>query len=134
MTFDGLPQPDRCSTPHDLISYVDGTALFSVVVHQLNPADVILQVAGEIDLLAEPSLQDHVSTLLASRLERLIIDLSQVSFMCATGLSMLVNTRGTAAQQGTALKLRNPSRSATRPMEITGLDRLFDVLPPATEA
>ncbi|MBV8996484.1 MAG: STAS domain-containing protein [Pseudonocardiales bacterium] len=133
MASDRLPQPDRCSTPDDLRRGVDGTALFTVIVHQLNPADVILHIAGEIDLISEPSLQAHVSTLLASQPERLIIDLSQVSFMGATGLSMLIKTRGSAAQQGTALKLRNPSRFAVRPLEITGLDRLFDVLPSATE-
>lgn len=133
MASDRLPQPDRRSTSDDLIRYVDGAELFSVIVQQLNPADVILHVAGEIDLLAEPSLHAHVSTLLASRPERLIIDLSQVSFMGATGLSVLIKSRGAAAQQGTALKLRSPSRSAARPLQITGLDRMFDVLPPATD-
>jgi anti-sigma B factor antagonist len=133
MAADRLPQPNCRSTPEDLIEYVDGTELFSVIVHRLNPADVILHVAGEIDLLAEPVLYAHVSTLLARRPERLIIDLSQVSFMGATGLSLLIKTRGTAGQQGTALKLRSPSRSAARPLQITGLDRLFDVLPPATD-
>jgi anti-sigma B factor antagonist len=102
-------------------------------VQQRNPADVILHLVGEIDLLAEPSLQAHVSTLLASRPERLTIDLSQVSFMGATGLSVLIKAWGTAGQQGTALKLRSPSRSAARPLQITGLDRMFDVLSPATE-
>lgn len=133
MAADRLPQPDRRSTSDDLIRYVDGAEPFSVMVQQRNPADVILHLVGEIDLLAEPSLQAHVSTLLASRPERLIIDLSQVSFMGATGLSVLIKARGTAGQQGTALKLRSPSRSAARPLQITGLDRMFDVLSPATE-
>jgi anti-anti-sigma factor len=54
--------------------------------------------------------KSHVSTLLANRPECLIIDLSQVSFMGAAGLSVLIKARGTAAHQGTALKLRSLSR------------------------
>ncbi|WP_414687633.1 STAS domain-containing protein [Mycobacterium sp.] len=48
--------------------------------------------------------------MLANRPECLIIDLSQVSFMGAAGLSVLIKARGTAAHQGTALKLRSLSR------------------------
>jgi len=104
-----------------------------MIVAEPDPGDVIFHVSGEIDLLAEPSFQAHVGTLLASGPGCLIIDLSQVSFMGATGLSMLIRARGAAAQYGTAVKLRSPSPPAARPLEITGLNRLFDVLPPAPE-
>jgi anti-sigma B factor antagonist len=91
---------------------------------------VFLHVAGEIDLLAEPSLQHHLSEVFTNPPPCLIIDLSQVSFMGATGLSVLLRARHTATQHGTTLKLRSPSRRATRPLQITGLDRLFEILPP----
>lgn len=100
-----------------------------MIVAEPDPGDVIFHVTGEIDLLAELSFQAHVGTLLASGPGCLIIDLSQVSFIGATGLSMLIKARGTAARYGTAVKLRSPSPPAARPLEITGLDRLFDVLP-----
>jgi anti-sigma B factor antagonist len=128
-----LNQPGRTAAPGTHLRYVDGTELFSVVVPEPNSAEVYLHVAGDIDLLAEPSLQAHLSTLLANRPECLIIDLSQVSFMGATGLSVLIKARHAAALQGTKLRLQNPSRRAVRPLEIMGLDRLFEMQPPPTE-
>jgi anti-sigma B factor antagonist len=90
-------------------------------------------VAGEVDILTEPPLHDHVSKLLATRPQRLIIDLSRVSFLGAAGLSVLLSARYTAVQQGTILQLRGTNRHAVaRPLEITGLDRLFEILPPAS--
>lgn len=124
---------NRQNQPAALRNYVDGTELFSVIVHQSNPAELFCHVAGEIDLLAEPPLQAHLTKLLAHQPERLIIDLSQVSFMGATGLSVLIRTRRAATQQGTTLKLSNPSRHAARPLEIMGLHRLFEMVPAATE-
>jgi anti-sigma B factor antagonist len=124
---------DRLNQPIALRNYVGGTELFSVIVHQPNPTELFCHVAGEIDLLAEPPLQAHLNTLLANRPERLIIDLSQVSFMGATGLSVLIRARHTAVQQGTTLKLSNPSRHAARPLELMGFHRLFEMVPPVTE-
>jgi anti-sigma B factor antagonist len=90
-------------------------------------------VAGEIDLLTGPSLQDHLSQLLAHRPQCLVIDLHQVSSMGATGLSVLVTAWKTGAQLGSTLKLRNPSPRAARVLKLAGLDRLFEVCPPVTE-
>lgn len=53
--------------------------------------------------------------------------------MGATGLSVLIKARHTAAQDGITLKLRSPSRRAARPLELMGIDRLFEILPAATE-
>jgi anti-sigma B factor antagonist len=133
MPADRLNQPSRSSAPGTHLSYVGDAELFSMIVRDPNPAEVSLQVTGEIDLLAEPSLQAHLSALLADRPECLVIDLSQVSFMGATGLSVLVKAGHTAAQQGTTLKLKNPSQRAAHPLRIMGLDRLFEMVPPATE-
>lgn len=117
----------------DLLTDMDRTEVLSVTVPQPSRAEVPVHLTGEIDLLAEPALQAHVGTLLANRPECLIIDLSQVSFMGAAGLSVLIKARDTAAHQDTALKLQSLSRSAARPLQIMGLDRLFDLLSPDTE-
>jgi anti-sigma B factor antagonist len=115
------------------LGYVDGTELFSVIVHQPEPAVMVIHVAGEVDILTESPLHDHVSKLLTTRPQLMIIDLSRVSFLGAAGLSVLLSARETAVQQGTILQLRGTNRRAVaRPLEITGLDRLFEILPPAS--
>lgn len=124
------PQAGRPRPGPESLNYVDGTQLLSVTVHQPDHAVFVAQVAGEVDMLTGPPLEDHLNTLLATRPERLVIDLSQVSFMGSTGLSVLIAARNTAAEQGTALQLSGTSRRAVAvPLEITGLTHLFDTTP-----
>jgi len=118
---DKLPQPQR---PRP----VDTTGLLSVVVQELHHAILVIHIIGEVDMATGPALQDHVDRVLATRPQRLIIDLSQVSFMGSTALSVLLNARHVAAQQDTTVQLRGTDRRAVAvPLRITGVDRLFDV-------
>jgi anti-anti-sigma factor len=101
----GASQPTmRLEPGAEPLSDVDSTGLFSVIVRQPSPAVSVIHIAGEVDLLTGPLLHDHLSALLATRPECLIIDLSQVSFLGATGLTALINTRRAATQQGTTLR------------------------------
>jgi anti-anti-sigma factor len=132
---EGATQPASDSTPSgESVSYVVDTELFSVTVQQLDDAVLVVHVAGELDMLTGPSLQDHLSKLLATQPERLIIDLSGVSFLGSTGLEVLIKTKQTAAQQGTTLQLGGThQRAVARPLEITGLACLFQILPSDTQ-
>jgi anti-sigma B factor antagonist len=113
--------------------YVDATTALSVTVRQFEHAVVMIHVAGELDMLTGPPLKAHLDRLLSARPERLIIDLGQVAFLGSTGLAVLVDARHTACQQGTRLQLSGINhRPVTRPLQITGLDRVFEISPSAT--
>ena len=106
------------------------TAPFSVTLRWPTPAVVIIYVTGEIDMLTELSLQSSLKTAFATNPQRLIIDLSRVSFLGATGLSALIRAKQAAVEQGATLQLTIPNRRlVTRALTTTGLDRLFDILP-----
>jgi anti-sigma B factor antagonist len=100
-----------------------------VTVLQHDHAVVMVHVAGELDMPSAASLQSHLDQVLATQTERLIIDLSQVSFLGSTGLTVLANTKTAATKQGTRLQLRSVSSAAARPLQITELVYLFDILP-----
>jgi len=78
-------RPDSVVTADAVLSYVDGNDLLSVIVQHPTPTDVVIHVAGDIDLLTGPSLQDHLSNLLIDQPDSLIIDLRAISFIGATG-------------------------------------------------
>ncbi len=133
MSAEGAPQQpaDHPAQSAESLSYVDGAGRLSVIVQRPTHAVLLIHVAGEVDMLTGPLFEDHLNRLLATRPQRLIVDLSQVSFMGSTGLAILISTRHVARQQGTALQLRGTShRVVARPLALTGLDRLFDILPP----
>lgn len=111
-------------------SYLADTELLRVTVVQPEHAVVVAHLAGEADMLTGPSLQRHLFAALATQPKRLIVDLSQVSFMGATGLAVLIITKQAATQQGTTLQLRGVSRAAALPLQATELSYLFEMLPP----
>jgi anti-sigma B factor antagonist len=100
-----------------------------VAVLQHDQAIVVAQVAGEIDMLTGPALQSHLDTVLATRPARLIVDLSRVSFMGATALTVLINAKTIATHQHTTVQLRGLSRAVARVLQATGLTYLFEILP-----
>jgi anti-sigma B factor antagonist len=120
-------RPDSVVTADAVLSYVDGNDLLSVIVQHPTPTDVVIHVAGDIDLLTGPSLQDHLSNLLIDQPDSLIIDLRAISFVGATGLAVLLKARKTAVRQRTELSLRSPSRRVARMLKLLAMDHLFEV-------
>jgi anti-sigma B factor antagonist len=135
MTAEGADQPTTPAGANaEPVGFVDVTELLTVSVHQADDAAWVIQIAGELDMLTGPHLHDHLSKLLAAQPERLIIDLNQISFMGSTGLSVLITAKQTADEQGTKLQLRGTNqRAVARPLETTGLNHLFDTVPPLTD-
>ena len=102
----------------------------SVVQHD---GVAVLAVAGEIDLATAPSFEEAISEALADEPPGLIIDLSGVTFLASVGLQILVLTKervGTATDFGVVAD--GPSTS--RPIELTELDKIFDLYPTLDEA
>lgn len=127
VTQEGACQPPPSSFQSGSDGFVDASELLSVVVQRRADAVSVIQVAGEVDMVTGPFLQDQLQKVLATRPEQLIIDLSQVSFMGSTALSVLLSARRRASQQSTALQLSGTHRRAVAvPLQITGVDRLFD--------
>jgi anti-sigma B factor antagonist len=91
----------------------------NVAVSRATDDVVILQVAGEIDLLTANLLGERVreQQLLPSN-RVLILDLSAVSFMGSSGLAEIV---AAAQDDSAALVLVATSRAVLRPLEATGL-------------
>jgi anti-sigma B factor antagonist len=105
------------------------TDLLSVTVLQYDHAVVVAHVVGEVDMLTGPSLESHLHNALATRPKRLIVDLSQVSFLASTGLAVLIDAHTTATRQGTILQLKGVSKAAALPLQVTELINLFEILP-----
>ncbi|MDQ2883891.1 MAG: STAS domain-containing protein [Actinomycetota bacterium] len=123
----GLPiHPGPSAEP---LNYIDN-GLLAVDVQQVAQGVLVIHIAGELDMLTGPPLQDRLEELLATRPDRVIIDLGGVSFMGSTGLSVLIWARGNAIATGTTLQLSGTSgRAVAVPLEVTGLNQLFEILP-----
>ena len=86
------------------------------------PGDVVVTVAGEVDIATVARLRERLSALAAGGLP-LVADLDQVSFIDATGLGALAAASRRAAACGVSLYVVCAQSQTRRLFRITGLDR-----------
>lgn len=96
----------------------------------------VVYVSGEVDMSNAEFLAASLRPVLAAEPLRIVIDLSDVSFLAAAGLHVLLHLRREAEQQASGLVLRAPSPAVRRVIDITGMHRVFDIDdgPPAKPA
>ena len=78
--------------------------------------------AGEIDLCTSPALQAELERHHHPDGRTLEVDLSRVTFIDSTGLSVLLRTRARLADQGRGMRVVAPDGPALRAIELTGLE------------
>ena len=93
----------------------------------------VLKVGGDIDLATVPALEAAIDEALAPKPTGLVIDLSDVEFLASAGLQALVATHNNVSQSAQFAVVAN-SASTSRPIQLTGLDRIFDLYPTLEEA
>ncbi|GIH96254.1 STAS domain-containing protein [Planobispora siamensis] len=87
-----------------------------------SPAPTTIRLSGEIDILTRTALRRRLLSALHYSTDLLIVDLSEVSFCDACGLSLLVDIQQHAQARGITLVLRAPRPNMARILRITGLD------------
>jgi anti-sigma B factor antagonist len=78
-------------------------------------------ISGELDLLSTPSLAEHLEQILAQRPQRLVFDLTRVTFMDCAAARLIAGT-DRSLPDGKRPVLRRPSTEVRRVLELTGLD------------
>jgi len=86
----------------------------------------IVAPRGELDLAAAPAFHETISLALATNPTALEIDLTEVTFLDSSSLSVIVRAWRQSTERGIAFRLTNPVRNVRRVLEITDLDRLID--------
>jgi anti-sigma B factor antagonist len=108
--------------------------LLTITTHPAPPAAIVLTVRGEVDMLTSTQLRDRLLPHLHDTVPQVIVDLTDVDFFTAAGLTVLVNARQAAVAAGITLCLVASTRPVLLPLTITGLDGMFDISPDLTHA
>lgn len=87
--------------------------------------DVILVVAGEIDIVSVAALRAEVDRSITRAPRRLVLDLSGVRFMDSSGIAVLL----TAAEKIAVVEVRNPSEIIRRLIALSGLADILRMTP-----
>jgi len=86
-------------------------------------------VVGVLDLYTAPRLREAMVEVLAGRNEPFVVtlDVSGLDFIDSSGLGVLIAVLKRLRHIGGNLVLRAPSRSMSRLLDLTGLDKVFTV-------
>jgi anti-anti-sigma factor len=102
----------------------DGSGLEIDVVRR--DEELVLVVAGEIDTATSPELGSRLSEVPSDAV--VTLDLSAVSFVDSSGLSVLIAAHQRQLGNGGRLSLRSVNETVARLFVVTGLDRHLDIV------
>lgn len=85
----------------------------------------VITLAGELDLTGADAAERAFTELAASDGATVVVDMSELSFMDSTGLTVLL----LAVRRGHAVRLRRPTRIVRQLIASTGLETLLPIEP-----
>ena len=101
--------------------------LFSVSSERTGDGLGIVALSGEVDIYTAPQFKERMLELLDAGVDKLVVDLSSVTFIDSTALGVLIGGVRRVRTAGGAMALVVTSRSVERVLSITGLDRVFTI-------
>ncbi|MFP5319830.1 MAG: STAS domain-containing protein [Acidimicrobiia bacterium] len=87
----------------------------------------VLHVSGEVDVSTAPIVKAHMDQLIDKGAMSVVIDLSDLTFIDTSGLSVLARAASRMHGRGRRMVLRSPSQSVRRSLEITGLGIILPI-------
>ena len=98
---------------------------FAVHARQVG-ANTVIAVSGELDIHTAPDLTEVLQVAIATG-QPVIVDLTDVTFMDSSGLSVFVSALKRVRESLTSLVLVVSEPRVMRVFSITGLDTLIDI-------
>ncbi|MFS8103077.1 STAS domain-containing protein [Lentzea alba] len=98
---------------------------------------VVLEVAGEVDAYTAPLLQERLTEVFAEAAKgrlAVVLDMTGVSFLASTGLSVLVEFHLRGVEEGTTLRVVAPAGSVLRALRATTLNEMIELHATVDEA
>jgi len=90
--------------------------------------EIRLRVSGELDLEVTSSLLDSIlSAGAASNNGRVVVDLSQVTFIDSSGLAALVAAHRQLASRSQQLVVADPAPGVSRVFSLAGVDQILAI-------
>ena len=108
---------------------------FSLSTEQpVDGADCVVVLGGEVDLYTAPELKQELHRLVAEGATRVVVDMTQTTFIDSTTLGVLLSVVKRVRPEGGTVVLVCPDRNVRRIFEITLLDRVFPIVDTREEA
>src|SRR5438128_3539091 len=94
----------------------------------------VLPLKGEIDLHVSPSVTASLNGMIEKKPERLVVDLSDVTYIDSAGLAALIGAMQKVEGYGGKFLLAGLQETVRSIFEISRLDQVFQIFPDADAA
>ena len=101
---------------------------FSLNSEPIDDTRHVVAVGGEIDLFTAPELKAALGEALESGRTRIVVDLTETTFLDSTALGVLIGTVKRLRSRDGRLTIVNVDQNIAKTFEITGLDQIFTIL------
>ncbi|MFE2428309.1 STAS domain-containing protein [Streptomyces sp. NPDC059373] len=98
-----------------------------VVAERLVGAITVVELRGELDIVAKTRITDHLESLARAPRPDLVLDLRQVTFVDCCGLSVLCRVQSRTARSGGRLRLVSHDPAFRRLLRLTALAGTFEL-------
>jgi anti-sigma B factor antagonist len=107
---------------------------FSLSQESLDNERHVVAVRGEIDLFTAPELKSALSEAIESGHTRIVVDLTDTTFLDSTALGVLIGAVKRLRSRDGRLTIVNVDDNIAKTFEITGLDQIFPISATRAEA
>lgn len=95
--------------------------------HSTEPS--VVQLDGEIDMHESPQVREKFSQAVENRADRVLVDLTGVSYIDSSGLAVLIEAMQRIEEYGGKLALFGVRKNILTILEIARLDKVFSIFP-----
>jgi anti-sigma B factor antagonist len=88
----------------------------------------VISVRGEIDLFTAPEFQQRIATPIDDGATRVVVDLTEVTFIDSSSLGVLIGAHQRLKPRGGGLVIVCDDRTIVNTFKITGLDSVFEIV------
>jgi anti-anti-sigma factor len=99
-----------------------------ITLSRAHPSALLAQVHGELDMATAPRLHEQLGPALdQGDHSLLVVDLTDVPFLAAAGIAVLLRLRARARERNVTLRVVASHRQVTRPLHLLGLADSLDL-------
>jgi anti-sigma B factor antagonist len=94
-------------------------------IRRLPEGVTVVELTGRLNMVSAESLRNTIETLVARGEARIVVDLTEVSFLDSSGLGALIAGVKATRRAGGDLRIAGPSEQVQLVLQLTNMERIL---------
>ena len=97
------------------------------ITSKINKKTALLAITGEVDMFSSPEARKEIANLVKKKVERIVVDLTGVSYMDSSGVATLIEGLQMCHKYNGTLVVAGLRQNVREVFELTKLDKIFKI-------